>query len=313
MRRIDIDTALLRCFVAVVDAGGFTAAGDKTGLTQSGVSVRIRRLEQQLQVQLLHRTSRAFELTPQGDILLGYAKRLLSLNDEMVERLTESDLSGRLRIGVAEYLAPLTLHRILHRFRSHYPQIRLEVVIGLGQNLAPEFERGDLDLAVAGADAINKDGEPLFEEEMNWVSGPNWFPGKDDVVKLITLPAPCRFRLAAINSLEAQGRHWEVSLVCSSVSGVQQGLRAGFGLSVLPMSSIPADLRQTRPIEYFGPLPRHRIHAFRKASNPMVERFLDYLTDELAGEHSFIPLHGRTAEVMQTDERNILALEPALR
>lgn len=288
MRKIDIDTSLLRCFVAVVDAGGFTAAADTTHLTQSGVSVRIRKLEDILQIQLIHRTSRTFELTSHGEILLGYAKRILALNDETVERLSGPDLSGQLRVGIAEYLAPLTLHRILHRFRTHYPQLRLEVVIGLGQDLAPDFARGNFDLAVAGAGPMLENGEPLFEEEMSWIGGPTWSPGEEEMIHLITLPSPCRFRKAAVDSLEAQGRPWEVSLVCSSVAGIQQGLRAGFGVSVLPMSSIPPDLRQIRATEHLGPLPKHRIFAFRKGpENPIAERFLDYLTDELASEKTF--------------------------
>jgi DNA-binding transcriptional LysR family regulator len=290
MRKVDIDTSLLRCFVAVADAGGFTAAVDRTHLTQSGISLRIRKLEEILQLHLIHRTSRTFKLTPQGDMLLGYAKRLLALNDEAFDRLSRPNLSGQLRVGIAEYLAPLSLHRILHRFREHYPQLRLEVVIGLGQDLAPDFARGNLDLAVAGEGTMLENGEPLFEEEMSWVGGPTAHD-HGEAIHLVTLPAPCRFRRAAMECLQAQSRQWEVSLVCSSIAGIQQGLRAGFGVSVLPISSIPPDLQQIGVAEHLGPLPKHRIFAFRKEmKNPIAERFLDYLTDELASERTFTNL-----------------------
>lgn len=282
MRKIDIDTSLLRCFQIVADSGSFTAAADKTNLSQSGVSVRIRKLEELLDKQLIHRSSRSFELTPEGEMLLEYARRILGLNDEAVERLRGPGLSGNIRVGLAEYLAPSSLHRILHRFRSHYPQIRLEVVIGLGQDLVPDFERGNFHLAVAGVGTIPQDGELLFEEEMNWVAGVGCLPERSETTQLITLPAPCRFRQAAIDSLDVQGRAWEVSLVCSSVAGVHQGLRAGFGISALPASSIPDDLRPNCIANQFGSLPRHRVAAYRHGpSNPIVERFLEFLKDEL--------------------------------
>jgi DNA-binding transcriptional LysR family regulator len=88
MARIDLDSDLLRCFVAVADARGFTAAGDLIGLTQSGISVRIRNLEERLGRRLFDRTSRSVSLTEDGEVLLSYARRMVDLNDEAIGRLT---------------------------------------------------------------------------------------------------------------------------------------------------------------------------------------------------------------------------------
>ncbi len=96
----------LRCFIAVADAKGFTAAGEAIGLTQSGVSVRIRRLAEGLGARPLERSSRAVVLTPEGEVLLGCARRLLDLNDETVRRLRGLWAEGLLRLGIADYFAP---------------------------------------------------------------------------------------------------------------------------------------------------------------------------------------------------------------
>src|SRR5688500_11296172 len=102
MARIDLDSDLLRCFVAVADARGFTAAGELIGLTQSGISVRIRNLEDRLGRRLFDRTSRQVNLTEDGELLLSYARRMVDLNDEAIGRLTGGQTQGPLRIGLAD-------------------------------------------------------------------------------------------------------------------------------------------------------------------------------------------------------------------
>src|SRR5262245_26466959 len=103
MPRIDLDFDLLRCFLAVAEAGGFTAAGERIGLTQSGISVRIRRLEERLGRRLLERNTRHVSLTEGGELFLSYARRMVDLNDEAVGRLRGGLAEGRLRLGIADY------------------------------------------------------------------------------------------------------------------------------------------------------------------------------------------------------------------
>ncbi|MEM8793977.1 MAG: LysR family transcriptional regulator [Pseudomonadota bacterium] len=277
----NVDATLLRCFVAVIDSGGFTAAGERLGLTQSGVSVRMRRLEDELDTRLLVRTSRRLELTGEGELLLGYARRILDLNDELVGRLKNPDLTGLLRIGVADYLAPISLGRILKRFRTAFPKMRMQILTGLGQTLTPAFDRGDLDLLIAGEGETLTDGQALFEEDLVW-TGSNDGLSDGGTISLVTLPLPCRFRRAAIDVLERQNRPWTVSLQSESISGVHEGLRAGLGVSVLPVSAVPDDLERLSPPAAFDPLPSLELHAFSpKRRNRAADIFVEFLTEEL--------------------------------
>jgi len=109
----DLDTDLLRCFVAVADTKGFTAAGKVVGRTQSAVTIKIQRLEELVDRQLLKRTSRSLSLTEDGELLLGYARRILDLHDEGLLRVTAPRLDGTLHLGVVDHFATerLPLHR----------------------------------------------------------------------------------------------------------------------------------------------------------------------------------------------------------
>ena len=157
MMLIDLDIDMLRCFVEVAKTESFTKAGKNIGLTQSGVSVKIRRLEERLDTLIFNRTSKNLSLTHDGELLFDHAGRILSAHDEAVSRLTKPKAAGTLRVGLIDYFLPELLPGILSNFKSHFPNIYLEVWIDVGMNLIPRFEKGDLDLVVAGKESYQGD------------------------------------------------------------------------------------------------------------------------------------------------------------
>ena len=167
--RADLDPDLLRCFLAVSDSGGFTAAGERIGLSQSAVSLKVKRLEEQLDRRLFARTSRSLALTEDGELLQGFARRLLAMNEEAVRRLTAPPLEGRLRLGVSEYFVPHHLPGLLASFSRAHPRVRLEVRIGLSSDLMPLLEGGSLDLVFAKRDPGERHGRVIAEEPLVWV------------------------------------------------------------------------------------------------------------------------------------------------
>ncbi len=70
----DIDLDLIRCFLTVVESGGFTQASKRLHLTQSGITLKIKRLEEQLKRRLFRRTIKPLELSGEGEIVLGYGQ-----------------------------------------------------------------------------------------------------------------------------------------------------------------------------------------------------------------------------------------------
>ena len=99
MHAANLDIDLLRSFAAVADTKSFTAAGELVARTQSAVSVQIKRLEEIVGRRVFERTSRSLALTPAGETLLGYARRILELNDESVRHVAEPPVTGAILPG----------------------------------------------------------------------------------------------------------------------------------------------------------------------------------------------------------------------
>ena len=124
---LQLDPDLLRTFVTIVDAGGFTQAAKQVHRTQSAVSMQVRRLEETLDRVLFERDGRGVRLAPDGEALLGYARRLLKLHDEAVAALTRPDLFGLVRIGTPDDYVDRFLPEILARFARAFPRVQVEV------------------------------------------------------------------------------------------------------------------------------------------------------------------------------------------
>lgn len=255
MRAIDLEIDLLRCFVAVNDRGGFTAAAEAIGRTQSAVSVKIRKLEDQLGLKIFERTSRSLALTADGEILLGYARRLLDLNDEAVQRLIGPDASGPLRLGIADYIAPRSLPVLLSRFNRSFPRIHVEVRTGLGMDLLPMLERGELDLVICGREPAQWKGRLLYREPLVWVIGEASPTPLGPSIPMAALPHYCSHRRAAAASLASAGMQQDIIYTSTSVAGVQAAVIAGLGVGVLPYSAVMPGMRILGDAEGFPPLP----------------------------------------------------------
>jgi len=280
---IDLDIDMLRCFREVAQTGSFTKAGQAIGLTQSGVSVKIRRLEERLDTQVFNRTSKSLALTPEGEILLDYAGRILAVHNEAVSLLTKPKASGTLRIGLIDYFLPELLPKLLGRFRKQYPNIHLEVWTDVGINLIPLFEKGELDVVVTGKDAYQGSCRVLMQEPLIWVIGKDAEVTLHDVVHLVLLPSPCVFRKMATEGLEKANRKWEVLYTGSSIANIQTAVQAGMGLSILPQGALKEGLRKAPSHLQLPELPMYSIVLIKneEKSSDARDVFISYLEAEL--------------------------------
>ncbi len=240
---IDLDIDMLRCFMEVAKTGSFTIAGKNVGLTQSGVSVKIRRLEERLSAAVFNRTSKSLALTAEGELLMQYAGRILAVHDEAVSRFMRPEASGRLRIGLIDYFLPELLPVLLNKFKQRYPNIQLEVQTDVGINLGPLFEAGKLDLLVAGEDSYSGHSRILAQEPLVWVVGSGFDQAPADSLPLVLLPAPCSFREIAIEKLDKADMKWELLFTGTSLASIQAAVQAGMGLSILPKGAVKEGLQ----------------------------------------------------------------------
>ncbi|HEX6958981.1 MAG TPA: LysR substrate-binding domain-containing protein [Ferrovibrio sp.] len=239
----DFDIDLLRAFVAVAETGGFTRAAAKLNRTQSTISQQVQRLEQAANAQLLLRDTRSLQLTEEGDRMLAYARRLLSLHDEARAAIGGVSHSGEVRLGVAEDFATLSLPKALAEFSRVHPKLHLSVVCDLSVALLRRFRQGELDLVVVKQLPEDRSGERLRVDPLVWLAGPGFTLDRDEPVPLCLFPPGCLFRDRVTAALDEAGRPWRIVYTSPSIAGLQAAVAAGIGLSILTAASDRGNLK----------------------------------------------------------------------
>lgn len=234
-----LDPLLLRSFVAIIDTGSFTRAGERVHLTQSTISQQIRRLEQQLGCPLLDRSGRQVVATAEGEKLLGLARRILALLAQAEEQVSEGSIS--LSLGVPEDFAAGAITPVLAAFARDYPEVRLEVQSGLSHEIWQRFEAGELDLALVKQ--TRGLGSPLasWREPLVWVDSRDWPARERDPLPLVVFPSEGLYRRQITEALDGLGRRWRIAYVSASLASLQGAVSAGIGVSLLPKRLMPAD------------------------------------------------------------------------
>lgn len=281
MRYPDLDIDLLRCFATVADRGGFTAAGQTLGLTQSAISLKIKRLEDTVRKRVFDRTSRSLSLTRDGETLLAYARRMLALNDEAVRRMIAPPVSGRLRLGVADHFVPQHLAPILTRFARTYPDIRLEVEVGRSAELRAAQQDQRLDLVIAKRRDGETTGTPIWTERMIWVGAPQFTVPDKRPLPLAMLPAGCMFRDRALTRLGRGGVASEIVYTSASLLGVIAAAQAGFAVTVLGQSSLPGGLVPVRGLPELGTC-EMAIFGDAEGRSTLVEPLVGFIQESLS-------------------------------
>ncbi|HHQ4773162.1 TPA: LysR family transcriptional regulator [Aeromonas veronii] len=233
-----LDPLLLRSFVAIIDTGSFTRAGERVHLTQSTISQQIRRLEQQLGCPLLDRAGRRVVATAEGEKLLGLARRILALLAQAEEQVTEGSVA--LSLGLPEDFAAGAITPVLAAFARDYPEVRLEVESGLSHEIWQRFEAGELDLALVKQ--TRGQGAPLasWREPLVWVDSRDWPARERDPLPLVVFPSEGLYRRQMTEALDGLGRRWRIAYVSASLASLQGAVSAGIGVSLLPKRLMPA-------------------------------------------------------------------------
>jgi DNA-binding transcriptional LysR family regulator len=276
MRIPDLDLDLLRGFVTVAERGGFTAAGQALGLTQSAISLKVKRLEELLGRPVFLRGAKRVALTPEGETLLSYARRMLALNEEAVRRFVSPPVAGRLRLGVADHFVPRHLAPALARLSRTWPELRVEVEVGRSHELRARLAREELDLVLGKRRDGETEGRVIFTEAVVWVAAPGFEATPGRPLKLAMLPQGCMFRDRALTALARAGVASEVVYTSPSLMGIAAAAQAGFAASVMGRTGLPEGLAE---LEHLPPLGTAEMCLFGDAAgqSPVVEPLLEWL------------------------------------
>lgn len=258
----DLQMDWLKCFVAVIDAGSLSSAADSIHRSQSAVSMQIKKLEEALGRRLMERNARQLRLTPEGQTLLSYARRILDLQSEVQTELTGDELTGRVRLGVPDDYASKYLTPVLRRFAPRHNGVEIELVCEQSTSLIPRVARGDLDLALVSRDHPRR-GTLLFHEPMVWVGAPDFELWRRDPLPIAVYEDASLAKRSAINALAQQGRRYKVVYNSSSLAGQIAAIESGLAVAVLTQCSAPAHLKILASEHGLGPLEPMEVAVYR--------------------------------------------------
>ncbi|MDG4550832.1 MAG: LysR substrate-binding domain-containing protein [Candidatus Contendobacter sp.] len=287
---IQLDPDLLRTFVAIVDAGGFTQAAKQVHRTQSAVSMQVRRLEDTLSRELFQRDGRGVQLAPDGEALLSYARRLLKLHDEAVAALTRPDFSGLVRIGTPDDYVDRFLPEILARFARAFPRVQVEVICEPSSNMRRMLAEERLDLALITCTPGAETGEVLRREPVVWAAAERHLAYEEEPLPLALFQPGCPFRDWAMASLDRLGKPYRIAYTSASISGILAAVTAGLAVTVLCRSVVPSGVRVLNGEEGFPPLPSASITLHRGTSvSAVAECLASYIREGFSADGSLPP------------------------
>lgn len=260
-----IDAELLRSFVAIADHGGFTRAAEAVNRTQSAISMQMKRLEEDvLQRSVFERDGRQVKLTAEGQILLGYARRILKLHGEVLTTLREPHMVGSVRIGTPDDYVMRFLPGVLSRFAQAYPLVQVEVHCEPSYQL---LQRRDLDLSIVTREPGTEIGQLLRRERFVWTEAPGFNTHEQRPIPLAMFNTDCFCRAWACNALDSLDVPYRVAYTSPSLSALMAVTNAGLAVTAQLQSLVTADMRVLGEAEGMPELPSCSIVLLRNDRN----------------------------------------------
>lgn len=239
----DIDTRLLRSFIAVAAEQSVSMAAKRLGCSQGTMSLRIRKLEEQLGLRLFDRGRYNLKLTAAGRDLLPDAQALVDMHDRIFALARVKLASGAVRLGVGEGCDFGLLPKLLRRVQDHYSAIELSIHCELGGELVSKIQTQALELAIVALPEPAPLSTVLSRSRLQWVASPDFPFDKQAVIPIACFPEGCFFRVAGISALEGRGIAYREALRSPSEDAIHQAVRAGVGITIMAEGSVPGDLR----------------------------------------------------------------------
>lgn len=286
---VGLDPDLLRAFAFIAEEGSFTRAAQLVGRTQSAVSMQVQRLEGLLGQQLLTRSKGGtVALTPHGQYLLGRAREMLALNDEIWTSFHAPQVQGAVRLGTPDDYALRYLPQILKRFADRFPAVSVDVLCLPSNDLIDRLRAGELDLTLCSEGHEPPRSQPvtLWRGPLTWVTSVRHSPHRQDPLPLALASDQCSWRKAAVDALEGAGRRYRIAYRSGTQVGTHAPVMAGLAVTVSTISWLPEGLRAVRPEEGLPALPQFGILLLkgRGARQPVTDALANYITETFALE-----------------------------
>ena len=282
--RDDLDVALLRAFLTVVETGGVTAAASVLGMSQAAASQQIKRLEETLECRLFSRAGRRLVLAPAGERLLAQAQRLVAQNDELLASMRAPAFEGEVRFGMPYDIIGSIVPPILRGFAKAQPRVRVSLVCEDSKVVREMLRSGGVDLAVTTETECGRHGETLRTDRLVWAGAAGGDAHLKDPLP-VSLGAPtCVFRPVAIEALGKARRDWRAVCEVSRLEPVYAVLEAGLAVAPLLRTSVPDRFEILGREARLPTLPEFRINLYVPPSaGPATRVLADHVRASFSG------------------------------
>ncbi len=303
-----LDLDQLQTFVAIIDTGSFTRAAERVFKTQSAVSMQMRRLEERVGKQLFIKDGRGSKLTPEGERLLQFARRMIRINNEAIAAFDDNRLEGSLRIGTPDDYADRYMPEIISRFAQSHPKVELNIICESSVDLADKMRRGELDVALVTHNPRERMSDVVRTEPLCWVASVNHPLPEDAPLPLALGRSDCQWRQAACMALDSIEREYHILFTSWSSTIVTAAVLAGMAISVLPESALRTGMKVLGQQDGFPPLAPIQIGIMKRPGVPTslmnaicshIAVCLDNMTPPAVADATLIDIdsRGRVAQI----------------
>jgi DNA-binding transcriptional LysR family regulator len=279
----NVDVAVARAFLAVIETGSVTLAARQLNLTQGAISQQLRRLEQFADQPLFLRAGRRIAPTPEGRRLVPTVKQFLAANEQLVIALRQAAFEGEVKFGAPYDIIGSYTPSILRRFSQAFPRIRVTLVCKDTIVLLQELRAGAIDLALTTELGCGKDGETLRSDRLVWTGARAGDAHRRDPLPLSLGADTCVFRPVAIAALKKARRNWQAVCEASNMEPVRATLEADLAIAPLLCHSIPESLEIITRDRRLPRLPMFQINLYEaRHPSPAARAFADHVRRSVA-------------------------------
>ena len=239
--RTNLDLDTLRTLSVAQELGSLAQAAEQLGRTPSAISLQMKRLQDDLGIVLFRRHGRNLALTEAGVVVLDYARRILTLHDELLDAMQGASIAGNIRLGCTQDFAPI-LPSVLSQFSLLYPRMQIELRIEGNAALADAVEASQIDLAVVIGQEGRAAAQTVGHLDLVWIAASSFAPPQDQPLPLAALGPQCIFRKRVIEHLDERQIPYRIAANSPSLDGLWASLLGGLGVTARTALNLPAGL-----------------------------------------------------------------------
>lgn len=275
-----MDIEDVRTFLVLLELSSFKGTGERLGRTQAAISLRLKKLEEELGCRLVERNGRFLRATPEGELLKEEAVHLVSLHDAITSRFRQK-ISRKIKLGVTEDIAKGRLPSILACFAEKHPSVDIELVVDITKRIVERLHKSMIDLAIGRVDGAREPLQILETAEVKWCASHRLGERVPDPLPLVIISESYPSAVM-IKALDEHERSWHIAADCTTVSGVRAAVEAGLGITVLLADMVQGDMCDVQSSWDLPQLPAAQtaIYSGKQDLSQIERAFVAFVTSE---------------------------------